>query len=253
MPPPGADRLKPRVVACIDGSGYANSVCDHAAWMASRIEGDIEVLHVEDPQEPARASLVREAVSRLHEEGSPDATGRVAAGAFPLTATEGGPDLIVMGKRGITSEQDRGRLGSHVDRMIRATTVPVCLTSRFFLPIGRAVVLLDADMKHRAAVELVATHRGLHRLAIDLIVTARDGEDPAPKMAWARRALAARDADVFAMQANGPDDAAARYIGEKGADLIIISRAVLAPDPEARLGRIEEGAVWGWRTPVLVC
>lgn len=243
----------PRVTACIDRSAYANSVCDHAAWMAGRIEGEVEVLHVAEADDPGDGDLVREAVMRLHEEGAPSATGAHLTGEFPLEATRRGAEVIVLGKRGVTSELDRRQLGSNVDRMIRATTAPVCLTSKVFLPINRAVVLLDADMEHRAAVELVATHPGLRRLDIDLIVAAHAGVDPSAKLQWAREALAARGVDVFAMQADGPDAAAARYIEEKGADLIVISRAVLAPDPQARLGRIEEGAVWGWRTPVLVC
>lgn len=175
------------------------------------------------------------------------------AGEFPAAALSRTADLIGMGKRGVTSERDRRRLGSNVDRMIRATTSPICLTSKVFLPIVRAVVLLDADLSHRSAVELVATHAGLQKLEIDLIVAARDGEDPSPKLHWAREALAAQEADVFAMQADGPDEAATHYISQRGADLIIISRAVLAPDPQARLGRIEEGAIFGWRTPVLIC
>lgn len=242
----------PRVIACIDGSAYANSVCDHAAWMAGRIEGDVQVLHVASGE--AGDAMVQDAVRRLHEEGSPNTTGTTIGGKFPQTAVDLEADFIVMGKRGEASAKDRRRLGSNVEAMIRATATPICLTSRVFLPVNRAVVLLDADMTHRTAVDLVATHSGLHRLEIDLVVAARDGEDAQPKIKWARQMLEARDADIFAMHADGPDEAAARYIGANGADLIIISRAVLAPDPDGRLGRIEDrGGVWGWRTPVLVC
>lgn len=81
------------------------------------------------------------------------------AGEFPAAALSRTADLIVMGKRGVTSERDRRRLGSNVDRMIRAPTSSICLTSKVFLPIVRAVVLLDADLSHRSAVELVATRR----------------------------------------------------------------------------------------------
>lgn len=243
----------PRVIACIDGSEYANSVCDHAAWMAGRLDGAVEVLHVSGPREPEDHNMVDDAVRRLHDEGAPGATGESAPGDFPALAVRRGGDLIVMGKRGEASKRDRRRLGSNVDRMIRMTTTPVCLASKTFLPIARAIVLLDADMSYRAAVELVASHGGLHSLEIHIIIAAREGEDPTAKLQWARQALTARDADVFAMRADGPDDAAAKYIQQRGADLIVISRAVLAPDPEARLGRIEEGAMWGWRTPVLVC
>ncbi len=39
----------PRILACTDGSIYANSVYDHAAWAAERLGGaSVQVLHVLD-------------------------------------------------------------------------------------------------------------------------------------------------------------------------------------------------------------
>lgn len=56
---PAETRSAPRVLACIDGSAYANSVCDHAAWMAGRIEAAVEVLNVvEARHHNERARLV---------------------------------------------------------------------------------------------------------------------------------------------------------------------------------------------------
>lgn len=34
------------VLACIDSSRYAVSVCDHAAWAASKLDTPVELLHV---------------------------------------------------------------------------------------------------------------------------------------------------------------------------------------------------------------
>ena len=33
------------IIACIDGSSFADSVCDHAAWFAGRMDRSIGVLH----------------------------------------------------------------------------------------------------------------------------------------------------------------------------------------------------------------
>ncbi|MFP4283520.1 MAG: universal stress protein, partial [Opitutales bacterium] len=38
----------PTILACTDGSVYAQSVYDHAAWAASRINAHIRVLHLID-------------------------------------------------------------------------------------------------------------------------------------------------------------------------------------------------------------
>ncbi|HWH17738.1 MAG TPA: universal stress protein, partial [Allosphingosinicella sp.] len=35
-----------KLLACIDLSQYAASVCDHAAWVATRLGGAVELLHV---------------------------------------------------------------------------------------------------------------------------------------------------------------------------------------------------------------
>ncbi|MFD0391497.1 universal stress protein [Tistrella bauzanensis] len=35
-----------RLLALIDGSAYADSVCDHAAWVAARTGASIDVMHV---------------------------------------------------------------------------------------------------------------------------------------------------------------------------------------------------------------
>ena len=36
------------VIACIDGSAAADSICDHAAWAAGRLNAPLMLLHVLD-------------------------------------------------------------------------------------------------------------------------------------------------------------------------------------------------------------
>lgn len=49
-----------RILALIDGSGYSISVCDHAAWVATRNNTSIEIVHILGrrltPSEPANLS-----------------------------------------------------------------------------------------------------------------------------------------------------------------------------------------------------
>ena len=35
-----------KIVALVDGSTYSASVCDHAAWIASRTGAPVELIHV---------------------------------------------------------------------------------------------------------------------------------------------------------------------------------------------------------------
>src|SRR4030067_2266432 len=45
-----------KILACIDGSGYSDSVCSHGAWVSGRIDAAVELLNVL-PYSPERASL----------------------------------------------------------------------------------------------------------------------------------------------------------------------------------------------------
>jgi len=45
-----------KILACIDGSGFSDSVCAHAAWLSGRINAAVELLNVL-PYSPERASL----------------------------------------------------------------------------------------------------------------------------------------------------------------------------------------------------
>lgn len=253
----------PHVLACIDRSSYCNSVCDHAGWFASDPDVGVEVLHVAPPcEQPDRRAadifaaddaLIDRAVWRLREEGVGPITCARIRGSFVDVAAHRDATVIVMGKRGDGSDAERGRLGSNIDAMVRATDTPLCLTPKLYLPVRRGLVLLDPDMTHHAAIEFVATQPRLSDLPIDVVVMCRAGEDPAPKVELARARLNAEGGDVFSLQANGIDQAVALYMASRAADLIIVSRAVVAPDPKAGLQRIEDTGLWGTRTPVLIC
>ena len=182
------------VLACIDGSAYGASVCDHAAWLAGSTDADILVLHVDEetsgrkavsPGGKAAKALVATAVERLRDHGASRVDGHVVSGPFVEAASALGAEIIVMGKRGSGGEGDPGGLGRQVEGMIRATETTLCFTSKVHLPVHRALALLDADMSHRRSVEVMQAHPGLRELEADLVVVA-DPETAAPKLAWAR-------------------------------------------------------------------
>jgi nucleotide-binding universal stress UspA family protein len=249
------------ILACVDASAYLAGVCDYAAWMAGQMDASVEVLHVREARMAAPSAeaegyddrlvegeagdrLAQQGLSaKLHRAGEP-----LAAAAARLPA-----DVVVMGKRGTASERERRLLGSNVEAMIRATVRPICLTSKVFLPVGHVLVLLDPHLEHRTAVEFIASHPGLNQLDLDLVVARPDHLDAGPKMRWARDLLATSDAEVFPVQAEGLNDAVCRFMADRGADLIVVAREVLLPDPQVKLRHIEEQGLWGWRTPVLVC
>jgi hypothetical protein len=244
------------ILACIDASDYANSVCDHAAWFAGRLDDDIQVIHaLEDRLEPdaAATAIIDAAIRLLKEEGIERCHGRTLLGSLPQAVEAVSPRLVVMGKRGVESAPEPGALGSHVVPVLGATSAPVCLASKIFLPIRRALVLLDADMDHRSAVEFVQSNAALQGIDTDLIVTSSDGQDAAPKIAWARDALKTRDGDIFGVEAQNLRSAILTYTQSRRCDLIIVSRAVLSSGVSAEIAGIKARGIWSWRTPILVC
>ncbi|MBS0411095.1 MAG: universal stress protein [Proteobacteria bacterium] len=252
------------ILACVDGSAYAASVCEHAAWLAERLDGRVAVLHAQDGEiptsEPDKAiwSLrshdpLEAAKWRLRDLGATQVTGRASPSGFPEAAINAEADLIVMGKHGEATQDIRDALGHSIDAVIRGSTTPVCLAPKVFLPISRGLVLLDADPEHRSALDYLRAHRRLLVRDTSLLVMFAPGQDPQPKMDIARAVLDPQGVDIAAVEAAGIDEAVAMRLETHAADLITIARAVLSPSPEVRLQAIEARGLWGWRTPVLVC
>lgn len=266
------------ILACIDRSEYARSVCYHAAWFADRMRGEVTLLNVREREPrsdtarawswmrqsstdapgrgPSAAGVLRIAAARLADEGLADVRRVRRSGRFATIATElaADADLVVLGRRGVNSGPARSNMGSNVDRVVRATETPVCLTPKIYLPIDRALVLLDADPGHQRTGRFIASHGALRGLEMDLVVMGDGRTQADDKVSWARETLDARgDAAVFPMPASDPDQAAALYLQSRGCDLLIMSRELLEPDPQALLRQIEGDSLWAWRTPVLIC
>lgn len=247
------------IIACIDGSSFADSVCDHAAWFAGRMDRSIGVLHSrasDNSLSPGGADAVlAHALRRLRDLGLAGVTGRLTGQGVvdAAAACDPAPALVVMGKRGLSTQDNRRVLGGHVDPLIRRTQAPVCLAPRLFLPITRALVLADADMERRRAVEFALAQPGLADLDLDLAIVARSGQSPAEKVAWARRQLASRRGNVLTLEGEDLDAAVAGYMETRRTDLVIVSRAVLLSAVAGPLTRTARGGLWSWRTPVLVC
>jgi hypothetical protein len=244
------------VLACIDESAYANSVCDHAAWFASHPEVGVEILHVvETPSDPSSAGsdmLVARALRRLGEEG----VGPLAEAAPSTSLIEAlaGADagIVVMGKRGTATDGDRAALGSNVDAAIHGCDKPICFAPRFFMPMHRVLALLDAESPHDVALDFVRSDFRLAALPLDVAVIGAPGSAADEMVKRARRELSDLSAEVFILPSQGLDEAMGQYVKSRSADLIVLSRATLALATEARLRGVAD-RLWNHRAPVLIC
>jgi nucleotide-binding universal stress UspA family protein len=149
-----------KITVYIDGSVYAESVCDHAVWAAERLRLPIQVVHVlgrrsDTSSRPAdlsgslrlgarsslleelarhdeeRARLVRargralldDAAARIASRGDVEVTTRLRHGDFldAIGEMEDETRFAILGKRGEAADFATMHLGSNLDRAVRAT------------------------------------------------------------------------------------------------------------------------------------
>jgi nucleotide-binding universal stress UspA family protein len=185
----------PTILACTDGSTFAPSLYQHAAWAAKRLAANIEVLHVVDhhreraPGVDFSGSIGMNASALLTEELTKieEAQGRVqrlkgkailddarhqltAAEIASVTTTqrhgtlvetleelEPHADLLVIGKRGTRAELAKEHLGANLERVVRTAVRPVLVTSAKFQPIEKFLIAYDGGPSVTKAIQFALT------------------------------------------------------------------------------------------------
>ena len=164
-----------KIVALVDGSVYSRSVCENAAWIASRLGSSVELLHVLGRREGAdsadlsgsialgaRSALLEELTAldeqraRLQQQrgrailddaravieaagtGSVTTRLRIADLVETTAEAEADADMLVIGKRGEAADFARLHLGSNIERIVRASHKPVYVAARAFHTAPRA-------------------------------------------------------------------------------------------------------------------
>jgi len=199
-----------KLLAFVDGSNYSKSVCDHAAWVAVKLAGSVDLIHVRgrriDSGAPvdlsgsiglgARTSLLEElaeqdgVVAKLdHKRGRAildDAREALLAAGVSQVSTllrndgivetvqdfESGAGLIVIGKRGKKTESDETHLGSNFERVVRASHKPVLVATRSFKPIKRILIAFDGGPSANKAIDYLAGKQVFNDLECHLLSVA---------------------------------------------------------------------------------
>lgn len=219
-----------KLLACIDLSQYAPSVCDHAAWVATRLDASVELLHVIQRKDSmvarhdlsgalglgAKSTLMEELVSIEESEAKlAKEQGRAllmaseqrvrAAGVQDVTAVhrhggivetvierEADADLVVIGKRGASANFAKGHIGSKVERVVRQSVKPVLVASRAFKPINRALIAFDGGQSARKAVSFVATSELFEGVEVHVVMVGPDNDKQRDALRWAKEVLGAK-------------------------------------------------------------
>ena len=182
------------IITCTDGSPYARSIYEVTAWAAQRLDAAVHVLHMLDPHRERAETVdlsgnigVDTGQALLHElvdlEEKQNRVAReqgqrilaeagrqlAAAGVSRLTVEqrhgelvetvtrlEEKADLLILGKRGQDAGLASDRLGSNVERVIRASIRPVFVASREFPPVTSFLLAYDGGQSMTKALEFLA-------------------------------------------------------------------------------------------------
>ena len=237
-----------RILACIDASTYATSVVDLAAWAAKGLDAHVELLHVVQRKDAVATrndhsgaiglgvkSELLEELTRIEE-----AAGRLAveegriildAGASRLrdagveverlhrhggivetiVEREANASLVIIGKRGASGEFATDHIGSKVERVARASTRPVLVTSREVSAPQTVVVAYDGSAAAQKAVAFVASSPLFTGLPVHIVMA---GADNATRRSRLDAALASLSGRAEAPQCFLIDDSAEKVIGD---------------------------------------
>jgi nucleotide-binding universal stress UspA family protein len=252
--------MKP-ILACTDGSQYAPSIYQHAAWAAEHSGADlVRVLHVLERHETRSASdlsgnfgfdagadlmeelvehdeaharvarlrgkaILDDAQKQLTEKGVKTVEAVQRHGALVDTVEEFEEDaaVVVLGKRGEHLDFAKGHLGSNLERVARSARIPVFVASRAFAPIESFLIAFDGGPSCLKAVHYAASNPLLKGLACHLVAVGKPDSELARELENAATGLRGAGFEVRADLYQGdPEDIITREVEAREISLLVM-------------------------------
>ena len=278
------------ILALVDGSSYATSVCHAAAWIAKRLGAGVDLLHLL-PDAHAKGSadlsgalklgartalmeelvaldaqraklataqghaLLDDAMALLNADGIGAVAQKLRHGDLieTLAALQPAARALVVGKRGEGRAGAFDHLGSNLERIIRSATVPVFVAARSFQPITKVLIAYDASASAERAVDRVAQSQVFVGLKV---VLAHAGADtPALRqslnVAQSRLAASGVQADIAIAPAE-PDTALQQMIAAQGFDLLVMGAYGHSRIRNLIIGSTTTAMIRACKVPVLI-
>ncbi|MCF3975113.1 universal stress protein, partial [Paracoccus salsus] len=249
-----------RILALVDGSAYSESVCQHTAWIAGRLNAAVDVMHVLGRREGAttqnysgaltlgaRTALLEELAAADEQRArlaqtrgrailedarkmlEADGTGPVQTilrkGDILEAVQMAEPDLraIVIGKRGEGADFATGHLGSNLERIVRASKVPVFVASRAFKPIAKVLVAYDGSSSAMKAIDRMSKSPVFEGLEITLLYVDGGSGSVGSKLDDAVKSLGAAGLQAAARVVKGePDEVLKSIVASEGFGLLVM-------------------------------
>ena len=201
------------VLACIDGSAVTGSVCDYAAWYASKLDISVALLHVSDVAASIRRDLsgaiginsrqsLLDELSELDEQRAQvvnsysnalvqDAKSHIQSGFKDINVCiyqrrgkllpaiehfQAKNRAIVMGRRGEDHQNSRINIGSQIETVARASNIPVLICSEKFKEPQSYMVAFDGSKTAMNAIQMLAKSNLLQGLQGHIVMVGHDNE-----------------------------------------------------------------------------
>lgn len=250
-----------KIIAVIDSSVYATSVCDHAAWLAKRNDASVELVHVIsrdiDPAHNqdlsgsiglgARTSLLEElteldkqraklamsygrallsdAKAHLESAGVANVTTRLRHDELSdaVSELEVDADVVVIGKRGKSANFATLHIGSNLERVARSSEKPLFVASRAFKSIQRGLIAFDGGRSVGRAIDMLTSTTAYQDLDIELLAVGLTPDGMKKRLADAENQLREAGYKVTVKQVSGiAEEVIAHEVSEQQYDLLLM-------------------------------
>ena len=245
------------VLACIDGAALSTAVCDYAAWIASRVQAPVKLLHnLEHRPQAAVADLsgsiglgsqeelleeltrveqersrllmqkgkwmLKAAEERVHADGVEQVECWQRHGSLQESLIENEQDIrvLVMGVRG--EEHHAGQLGAHLESVIRGLHRPVLVVNSAFSAPKNVMLAYNGTEASQKALDMVAASPLFKDIPCKLVYVG-DDKRAAEILADGSRRLTAAGIAHESVQLQGKiDEALISYQAKEGIDLTVM-------------------------------
>lgn len=251
-----------KVLACLDTSPYAQSVCDLAAWSARRLEAHVDVLHIIQRKSAVTSrtdlsgaiglgvkSDLLEELTRIEETESQlaiqagrallnaavdyiqragvvgDVTPIHRHGGIIETILEFEVDsrLIVMGKRGASAQFARAHLGSKIERVLRASKKPILIAPETVGDIKQAVIAYDSSASAKRALDLAISSPLFEGLEQHVVMAGSDNQRNRNELDSVRKKFSDTDRTVTVSLLNGaPETVIPTYMNANANSMLVM-------------------------------
>ncbi|MBV6272401.1 universal stress protein [Alcaligenaceae bacterium CGII-47] len=280
-----------KILACVDASSYAMPVCDLTAWLASRLASDIELLHVVQRKSAVASrhdysgaiglgvkselleelTRIEEAQGKLAVESGrallDAAQARVRAGTSAkieqvhvhggiieiILEREAEAELVVMGKRGASSEFAPAHIGSKIERVLRASKRPLVVAPQHFLVPDNVVIAYDGGKSILRALEYVASSHAFDGMPIHLIMAGPQSEARRAELERALLTVSVNSPQVASSILPGaPEIVIADYMADRPRSMLIMGAHGHSPLRNLIVGSTTTAVIRAVQAPILL-